>query len=87
MPKIIFRAEIFEEGNLYVSICPELNVSSFGETVEEAKHSLYEAIEAFIEECKGMGTLDEVMEEAGFIEEHDACTCRRPLVEELLSTR
>lgn len=87
MPKIIFRAEIFEEGNLYVSICPELNVSSFGETVEEAKDSLYEAMEAFIEECQAMGTLDEVMEEAGFIEEHHAWTCRRPLLEELLSTR
>ncbi len=48
MQKIIFRGEIFKEGDLYVSICPELNVSSFGETVEEAKHSLYEAVEAFI---------------------------------------
>ncbi|MFW0860207.1 MAG: hypothetical protein AAGB97_08680 [Dehalococcoidia bacterium] len=48
MQKIIFRGEIFKEGDLYVSICPELNVSSFRETVEEAKHSLYEAVEAFI---------------------------------------
>ncbi len=63
MQKIIFRAEIFKESNLYVSICPELNVSSFGETVEEAKHSLYEAVEAFIEECQAMGTLEEVMSE------------------------
>ncbi|MBT9160895.1 MAG: type II toxin-antitoxin system HicB family antitoxin [Dehalococcoidia bacterium] len=86
MQKIIFRAEIFKESNLYVSICPELNVSSFGETVEEAKHSLYEAVEAFIEECQAMGTLEEVMSETGFIKELDAWTCRRPLVEELLST-
>jgi|GEM_PF-4924112 Uncharacterised protein family (UPF0150). len=40
MPKIIFRAEILQEGNLYVGLCPEFNISSFGETIEEAKRSL-----------------------------------------------
>jgi hypothetical protein len=34
-----------------------VNVSSFGETVEEA-------IEAFIEECQELGTLEEVLEES-----------------------
>ena len=85
MPNIIFRAEIFKEGNLYVSICPELNVSSFGETVDEAKRSLREAVEAFTEECEAMGTLEEVMSETGFIEELDTWVHRKPLVEELLS--
>ncbi|MCL0087504.1 type II toxin-antitoxin system HicB family antitoxin [Dehalococcoidia bacterium] len=85
MPKIIFRAEIFKEGNLYVSICPELNVSSFGETIEEAKSSLREAVEAFTEECEAMGTLEEVMSETGFIKELDTWVHRKPLVEELLS--
>lgn len=85
MQKIIFRAEIFEEGGLYVALCPELNVSSFGETIGEAKHSLQEAVEAFIEECEAMGTLEEVMSETGFVKEHDTWTHRKPLVEELLS--
>ena len=71
MPKVTFRAEIFPEGDLYVGLSPELNVSSFGETIEEAKHSLHEAVEAFVEECEAMGTLEEVMSEAGFIKEHD----------------
>ena len=85
MQKVIFRVEIFREGDLYVSLCPELNVSSFGETVEKARHSLYEAIEAFIEECEAMGTLEEVMEEAGFVKEHDAWVYRKPLIEEVIS--
>ena len=85
MQKIIFRAEIFKEGNLYVALCPELNVSSFGETVDEAKRSLREAVEAFTKECEAMGTLEEVMSETSFIKELDTWVHRKPLVEELLS--
>ena len=32
MTKIVYRTEIFAEGGCYVGICPELNVSSFGDT-------------------------------------------------------
>ena len=38
--KISVRVEIFKEGDVYVAISPELNVSSFGETVEDAKKSI-----------------------------------------------
>jgi predicted RNase H-like HicB family nuclease len=85
MPKITFRAEIFQEGDLYVGLCPELNVSSFGETIEEARHSLHEAVEAFIEECEAMGTLEDVMHEAGFVRERDTWVRPKPAVEEALS--
>jgi predicted RNase H-like HicB family nuclease len=66
LKKIIYRAEFFREGNVYVGLCPELNVSSFGENIEDAKSSLQEAIEAFVETCEEMGTLEEVLEEGGF---------------------
>ena len=85
MQKVAFYAEIFREDDIYVSLCPELNVSSFGETIEEAKHSLYEAVEAFVEECEAMGTLEEVMTEACFIKEHDTWVRRKPVAEEVLS--
>ena len=65
-PYILVRVEIFRENSHYVSICPELNVSSFGDTVEEAKHSLQEAVTLFLEECNRMGTLKSVLEEAGY---------------------
>lgn len=58
--KVEFTAEIFKEGEVYVSLCPELNVSSFGDSVDEAKESLAEAVTAFLEECKTMGTFEEV---------------------------
>jgi len=85
MPKIHFRAEIFQEDDLYVGICHELNVSSFGISIEEARQSLHEAVEAFIEECAESGALDEVMEEAGFVKEHNTWVSRKPITEELLS--
>ena len=85
MKKIIFRVEIFKEGEAYVSLCPELNVSSFGENVEDAKRSLQEAVEAFLEECEGMGTLEEVLEEAGFTKEVDIWRSREPVMEDKLA--
>jgi predicted RNase H-like HicB family nuclease len=44
-----FTAIIEKEGNLYVSLCPELDIASQGETVEEAKANLTEALELFFE--------------------------------------
>jgi len=64
--RVVFRAEFFREDDLYVGLAPELDVSSFGESLDEAKLSLKEAVEAFLEECEEMGTLDEVLQEAGF---------------------
>ncbi|GET36950.1 type II toxin-antitoxin system HicB family antitoxin [Microseira wollei] len=62
--RIEVRIEIFQEGELYVGLCPDLDVSSFGETPEEAKQSVQEALEAFFEECETMGTLVEVLQAA-----------------------
>lgn len=79
------RIEIFKEGDLYVALSPELNVSSFGETIDEAKQSIQEALEAFIEECERMGTLEEVLEEAGFAKINDRWEHRRPVSETALA--
>lgn len=37
------------EGDGYVSLCPELDVASQGETVEEALANLKEAVELFLD--------------------------------------
>lgn len=44
-----FTAIFEKEDNLYVSLCPELDIASQGETVEEAKANLIEALELFFE--------------------------------------
>jgi len=81
---IILRIEIVREGDLFVGICPDLQISSFGETIEEARKSVREAVEAFIEECESMGTLDEVLEEAGFTQEAGRWLPRQPVSAELV---
>ena len=42
-------AVIQREGGGYVSLCPELDVASQGDTVEAARDNLREAVELFLE--------------------------------------
>jgi predicted RNase H-like HicB family nuclease len=44
-----FTAIIEREENGYVSLCPELDIASQGETVEESRNNLIEALELFFE--------------------------------------
>lgn len=64
---LTFTAQVFKEGKQYVSFNPELRVASCGDTPVEAKRMLREAIELFLEEAEKMGTLDAILEEAGFL--------------------
>ncbi|MBK8581170.1 MAG: type II toxin-antitoxin system HicB family antitoxin [Flavobacteriales bacterium] len=42
-------AIIERDGDGYVSLCPELDVASQGDTIEEARANLIEALELFFE--------------------------------------
>lgn len=44
-----FTAIIEREGDLFVALCPELDVASQGASIEEARSNLVEAIELFLE--------------------------------------
>lgn len=44
-----FKAFITKEEDWYVARCPELHVTSQGETLEEATENLKEAVELYIE--------------------------------------
>ena len=44
-----FMVIIEREGPGFVSLCPELDIASQGDTVEEARRNLIEAIELFFE--------------------------------------
>ena len=59
--KLVVKVEIFKEDDIYVALIPQLNISSFGDTPENAKESVKEALETFIEECIKMGTLEDVL--------------------------
>lgn len=44
-----FTAIIEREGDGYVALCPELDIASQGNTIEEARSNLVEALELFFE--------------------------------------
>ncbi|WP_335084289.1 type II toxin-antitoxin system HicB family antitoxin [Nostoc sp.] len=44
-----FTAIIERERDGYVSLCPELDIASQGDTIEEARNNLIEALELFFE--------------------------------------
>jgi predicted RNase H-like HicB family nuclease len=85
MQNINIKVEVFREDDLYVALCPLLNVSSYGESVEEAKQSLIDAVEAFVEECLDMDTLEDVLEESGFIKTNEIWQPRQAIKEENLA--
>jgi predicted RNase H-like HicB family nuclease len=42
-------AIIEREGDGYVALCPELDIASQGDTIEQARNNLVEALELFFE--------------------------------------
>lgn len=65
-------AVIIKKPKWYVSHCPALDVYSQGDTEDEAKRNLIEAITAFMISCHERGTLDAVLKECGFVPDYSA---------------
>lgn len=66
LPEIDFTAHVWKEGPTFVSYAPELDVSSCGDSVAEARARLREAVSLFLEECSRRGTLEAILAESGF---------------------
>lgn len=58
-----FTAIIEREGNGYVSLCPELDVASQGDSIEEARNNLVEAIELLLENASSNEILERLHDE------------------------
>ena len=63
---IQFTTRIFKEGRTYVAHALELDVSSCAGSKEKAIRNLKEAVRLFLEEAEKMGTLHQILEEAGY---------------------
>ena len=77
--KIELHIDYFEEDGTIVTLCPELQVSSFGDTLDEAEKSIKEALELFFEGCDTLGTTNEVLEESGFKKINAQWVRRKPI--------
>jgi len=71
MIKMNFDMIIFKEGETYVAYCPELDLSSCGNSVQHAKEMLRTAIRLFLEEAEKMGTLEDILSEIHYTVNHD----------------
>jgi predicted RNase H-like HicB family nuclease len=76
---ISFTGEIFKENGMLVAYCPELDLSSCGRDLAEAKKNLLEATRLFMEESLKMGTLKDILEEAGY--DTQKSELKSPLIE------
>ncbi len=47
--KFIYTGMIIKEAGGFSSLCPELDVASEGETIEDAKQNLIEAVSLYVE--------------------------------------
>lgn len=59
----VFTAIIEHEGDGYTALCPELDIASQGDSVEEARKNLIEAIELFFETASEAETQERLHDE------------------------
>lgn len=63
MPRQL-TAIIEREGDGYVALCPELDIASQGDSIEEARENLREALELFFEAASPTEVAQRLHEEA-----------------------
>jgi predicted RNase H-like HicB family nuclease len=57
---------ITRKGNLYIASCPSLDVVTQGDTEDQARKNIGEALHLFLRSCIERGTLDAVLKQCGF---------------------
>ncbi len=57
---------IFREGNKVIAYSPALDLSTCGDTEQQARKRFAEAVAIFFEEIIEMGTLEDVLQEYGW---------------------
>lgn len=58
--------DIYQDGGLFIADCKRFGVITQGNTFEEARNNLIEALSLFVETCFEMGTLESILKESGF---------------------
>ncbi len=66
MIPIEYDVLVFKEEDTYVAYCPELDISSCGGDVQQAKEMLKTAVRLFVEEAEKLGTLEDILDESRY---------------------
>ncbi len=64
--RVVYLIEETKVGNSFQAVCPELLITAFGDTEEEARNGLRQQVADYLEDCDNLGVLDETLIEAGF---------------------
>lgn len=64
--RIVYRIEELRVESSFQAICPELLITAFGDTPQEARNALRQQVAEYLEDCDNLGALDEALIEAGF---------------------
>jgi hypothetical protein len=63
---IEYTVQIWKEGSQYVAHAMPLDVMSSGKNPEESRKALDEAVHLFLATAADLGTIEEILEEAGY---------------------
>ena len=64
--KVTLNVVFYKEGNKFIAHSSALNLSTCGDSMEQAKKRFEEMLKIFLEEVDKMGTLEDVLLECGW---------------------
>ena len=64
---IAYTLQLWRDGDYFVAHAMPLDVMSTGKTEEEARYALDEAVSLFLKTAADIGTLEQVLEDAGYV--------------------
>jgi len=64
---IEYTTQIWREGDQFIAHTMPLDVASSGGSPKEARQALDEAVHLFLRTAAGQGTLDQVLEDSGYV--------------------
>lgn len=74
MRKVNFQTSLpvtfLREGDQFVAYTPALDLSTSGDSFEQAKKRFGEVVQIFFEECVNMGTLPKVLSDLGWVKQN-----------------
>ncbi len=72
---------LFEEDGIWVSYCPALELSSYGDNEVDAKNAFFDVLEIFFQETTKKGTLEKCLIQLGWeVKETPNVVCIKPLL-------
>ena len=72
--RVVYQVEESKAGASFQAACPELLITAFGDTPEDARNALRQQVAEYLEDCDNLGALDEALIEAGFYFDADPLT-------------